>query len=101
MLLTTISQAEIDVIVKQIKSVWDDPAFQKIWKNLVSGDNSSGVKFHETLFLNYHMKNIANYFTRNYIVSDDDLLRARQRTTGYSSNEIVVCIERCIRKKKN
>ena len=87
---TSIDHQDKITFIAQIISIWNDPAFQNAWRNLVSGDNGSGIKLHETLFLEYHIPNVSNYFSSNYIPSDGDLLRARQRTTGSSSNEIVV-----------
>lgn len=70
--------------VTQIKDLWKDEVIKKGFSALSTDPRVS--------MLSHHMTKIDDYINPGYLLSDDDILRARQRTTGS------VCLEATINK---
>jgi len=59
----------------KIKSLWTDQAIQQAW------DNAPEFQFQMTM-LEYHMQHLDRYASPDFVPTNDDMLRARFRTTG-------------------
>jgi len=62
-------------LAKKVKSLWEDPAIQQTWAQ------SSQFQI-QMSNLEYLMSNIDRIAQPNYVPTKDDILQARQRTTG-------------------
>jgi len=71
--------------ISGLKSLWKDTAIQTAWK-------ASSKFSHECFFLEYYMANLDKYIDLDYLPTNEEILRARQRTTGVdaSCSEIIV-----------
>jgi len=64
-----------DTALPKIKSLWDDKAIQQAWE--------IAPEFQlQMTTLDYHMQHIDQYASKDYIPTNNDMLRARFRTTG-------------------
>jgi hypothetical protein len=62
-----------DELIERIRSLWDDEGIHETWHE---------IKDNTLIQLEYLMNNFERYIDPNFIPNDDDILRARQRTTG-------------------
>jgi len=66
--------------VERVKSLWNDEAVKEAWEE---------VKEITLIQLDYLMENIDRFVTVNFQPTNEDILRARHRTTGESSTRII------------
>jgi len=63
-------------LIKKVTEVWNEEAVQNAWRN---GKESILVQ------MDYLMENFQKYLSPDYTPTNDDILRARQRSTGENS----------------
>jgi len=64
-----------DKIIQKIKQLWNDPAIQDTWKLRFQIDL-------QIAHLDYFIDNIDRITSPDFVPTNEDILRARQRTTG-------------------
>jgi len=74
-----------DDIVDKLRSLWNDPTIQQAWQR------STEYQMQVSM-IDHHVQNMDRYMAEGFTPTNEDLLRARQRTTGFS--ETVVEVER-------
>jgi len=62
-------------MVEKLRALWDDPAIQKAW------ERSPEFQL-QTSMLDYLMENLDRFTSDGFRPTNEDILRARQRTTG-------------------
>jgi len=65
-----------DELIERIKSLWDDEGVRETWAEIKDGF---------LIQLDYLMENFNRYLDPTFIPNSNDILRARQRTTGGES----------------
>jgi len=60
-------------LIGKVKALWGDPGILKTWKDIKDG---------VIIQLDYLMDNLDRFVSPGFIPTNDDILRARQRTTG-------------------
>jgi len=60
-------------IIERIRSLWKDEGIREAWRE---------IKDKTLIQLEYLMENFDRYLEKDFIPNNDDILRARQRTTG-------------------
>lgn len=76
--LNTVDQLWSPDIGKKLKLLWDDPALQQTWA--VAPEYQLQMSM-----MDYHMANLERYSAEDFLPTNEDMLRARQRTTGMQS----------------
>jgi len=66
-----------DDLLEKTKSLWNDEGIQKTWLE---------IKDYVIIQMEYLMENLDQFMQPDYVPSNDDILRARQRTTGESTS---------------
>jgi len=66
-------------IIERVKSLWEDEGVRETWKE---------IKDNTLVQLDYLMENFDRYLDEEFIPTYDDILRARQRTTGVAVYQI-------------
>jgi len=66
----------------KLRTLWSDPAVQEAW-------NQSRYRLQVSM-MDYHIENLDRYLAEGFRPTNDDILRARQRTTGYSETVFMV-----------
>jgi len=61
--------------VEKLHSLWDDPAIQKAWERAPEFQM-------QTTMMDYLMEHLPRFTSEGFIPTNEDMLRARQRTTG-------------------
>lgn len=85
MSINDIDELNEDLVTKLTK-FWEDPKLKKSWPNI-----SPNLLFEGSL-LEYHMNNLTRYQSENYLPTFDEILKARQRTTGYEKTDVMVLL---------
>ena len=59
----------------KLKGLWNDPAIQQTWGTAAEYQLQMSL-------MDYHMASLDRYTADGFVPSNEDMLRARQRTTG-------------------
>jgi len=70
-------------IAEKIKVLWEDPAIQRTWKA------APGYQL-QMVHLDYLMENLDRISKPDYVPTNEDMLRARQRTTGEQTTSFII-----------
>jgi GTPase SAR1 family protein len=71
-----------ETILSKIKALWEDPAIRKTW------DACKNYQI-QVSQLDYLMENIDRYIADDFVPSNEDILRSRQRTTGAHATRFI------------
>jgi len=81
--MTVVETEWNEKIAEKIRVLWQDPAIQRTWKA------APGFQL-QMNHMDYLMDNLDRISTPDYIPTNEDVLRARQRTTGEQTTSFII-----------
>jgi len=81
--MTVVETEWNEKIAEKVRVLWQDPSIQRTWKA------APGFQL-QMNHMDYLMENLDRISTPDYLPTNEDVLRARQRTTGEQTTSFVI-----------